>query len=93
MIRIAVFDDDNSSIKQLDSVLEFYAVNRNTEYDVSWFIGIEGLKRIEKYASNLHIAFVSINAKKSHEFCKRLCAGNQNCRLQTVRKENSSRQN
>lgn len=77
MIRIAVFDDDNSSIKQLDSVFEFYAVNRNTEYDVSWFIGIEGLKRIEKYASNLHIAFVSINARKSHEFCKRLCAGNR----------------
>lgn len=81
MIRIAVYDEDKSSIRQLDSVFEFYAVNRNTEYDVSWFIGAEGLKRIEKYASNLHIAFVSVNSKENREFCKRLCASNQNCRI------------
>lgn len=81
MIRIAVYDNDKARIARLDSVFDFYAVNRNTEYDVSWFVGDEGLKRIEKYAANLHIALVSVHAKDSREFCRRLYRKNPNCRI------------
>lgn len=90
MIHIAVYDDDKSNIQKLDTFFDFYAVNRNTEYDVSWFVGSEGLNRIEKYAHNLHIALVSINSKESQEFCKRLYKNNQSCRICYYNSSNKS---
>jgi len=81
MIRIAVFDDDKANIEKLNAFFDFYVVNRNTEYGVFWFIGTEGLQRIEKYASNFHMAFVSFQASGSQEFCEQLYKMNPNCRI------------
>lgn len=81
MIRIAVYDDEQSSILRLDAAFEYYAVNRNTEYDVSWFVGSEGLKRIEKYACDFHIALVSVGSKGSGDFCIKLNEKNPDCRI------------
>lgn len=80
MLHIAVFDD-KPDIGQLNEMFSYHAFNRKTEYDVTFFVGRKGLERIEKYAHNLHIAFVSIYAKGCQEFCLRLNQKNPNCRI------------
>ena len=81
MIRIAIYDDNVTSIKKLDAALDYYTVNRNTEYDVSLFVGNDGLKHIEKYACGIHVALVSICSSECQDFCLKLNAANPNCRI------------
>lgn len=81
MIHIGVYDDDNDSMKKLNSAFDFYVVNRNTEYDVTWFVGKQGLQKVEKYASKLHMALVSVNSKEKLDFCERLFKCNPHCRI------------
>lgn len=90
MIRIAVYDEDEASMRKLDSAFDFYAVNRNTEYDVSWFIGNQGLMKIEKYAPKIHIALVSIDSHDKMDFCEKLSKSNSNCRICYYSTKNAS---
>lgn len=81
MIHIAVYDDNPTSIERLDAAFEYYTINRNTGYDVNLFVGNEGLKHIEKYASKTHIALVSVGSNGCHEFCLKLYNENPDCRI------------
>lgn len=81
MIRIAVYDDDFISMSRLEKALDFYAVNRNTELDVTWFVKEKILSKLRQYADNFHIAFVSIKAKNNYKFCELLYRYNRECRI------------
>ncbi len=81
MIRIAVYDNDLTSMSRLEKAFDYYVVNRNTEFDVIWFVKEEVLSKLKQYADNFHIAFVSMNAKNNYKFCELLYRYNRECRI------------
>ncbi|MBT9778599.1 hypothetical protein GPL15_19050 [Clostridium sp. MCC353] len=80
-MQIAVFDTDQTALKQMRKKLIHFAVKKDRDFDVMWFTeaGMDG--KMDKYAGNILIALISLDNENGGEIGDRLYGQNPGCRI------------
>lgn len=81
MICLGVFESDPVRKNILKEWLVRYTIQRNCELELLWFVENDPTGKIEKYASRLQIALVSLDGEKGTEIGAALYKQNQDCRI------------
>ena len=77
MICVAVFENNQDICKQLKEIITRYTIYKNIELDVLWIDGEFSEKIIEKYASRIQIALISLNSDLGQTTAKVLYSYNK----------------
>lgn len=81
MITIAVFDSDSSNREKIKRTFLNYTMRFQTDIDVLWFFDKFDQNKIKKYASTIHIAFISLDVKEGEDAGNIIYRCNEDCRI------------
>lgn len=81
MIRLAIFDNNPSSCNSIKQSIVKYSVQDNVDFDLLSFFENTNQCKIEKYASSINIALISLDLQDGKSIGKQIYSLNEDCRI------------
>lgn len=87
MIYAAVFDNDNDNFQTIKELFTKYTIQEDTDIDTIHFFGNITEDKIQRYASDIPFALVSLDMENGKEIGEAIYRNNTNCRILYYGKE------
>ena len=87
MICLSVFENNPERRKKIREWIVSYTVKQNCELEMLWIVDGKASSQIEKYASKMQIAMISLDVENGEDCGKVLYEKNPDCRILYYRGE------